>query len=314
MSTCWSATTARERPTSSSPWATSASARASSGRPDATVLQRGAPFFTIEGTFRGEDRPDVALRLAFVPGEGKRAFANGAPLERLTALVGRVPVVILSPDDRDLTAGGPVERRRLLDATLSQAYPVYLDDLLKYRRALKQKNALLQQLRRGRSLAPGTVDAWDEELATLGGRVVERRRAFLERFAVLIGRGPPSAGRAWGGAHVAVRAVERLRPRVGHGWTPPSSGPYPPPQLRTRQDARRPSPRRGRVSDRRVRPAALRLARPAPDVRPRGPGRAVSLSSASGRTSPRCCSSMTCSDLSIPPGRASSWSFSPPAS
>ncbi|WP_420455865.1 DNA replication/repair protein RecF [Rubrivirga sp.] len=156
------------------------------GASDATVLQRGAPHFVVEGSLEGEDRPDVRLRVAFVPGEGKRAFVNGAPLDRLTALVGRAPVVVLSPDDRDLTAGGPVERRRLLDATLSQAYPVYLDDLLKYRRALKQKNTLLQQTRRGRPLAPGTMDAWDEELALLGGRVVERRRAFLERFSDLL--------------------------------------------------------------------------------------------------------------------------------
>ena len=156
------------------------------GASDATLLQRGAPHFTVEGVFDGEDRPDVRLRLAFVPGEGKRAFANGAALDRLADLVGRVPVVILSPSDHELTAGGPVERRRLLDATLSQVFPVYLDDVLKYRRALKQKNALLQQVRRGRPQAPGTMDAWDEELATLGGRIVARRRSFLNRFAELL--------------------------------------------------------------------------------------------------------------------------------
>lgn len=156
------------------------------GATDGTVLQRGAGHFTVEGTFEGDDRPDVRLRIAFVPGEGKRAFANGSPLDRLADLVGRVPVVILSPEDRALTMGGPIERRRLLDATLSQTYPVYLDDVLKYRRALKQKNALLQQLRKGRSLAPGTIDAWDEELALLGGRVVERRRQFLDEFAGLL--------------------------------------------------------------------------------------------------------------------------------
>ena len=156
------------------------------GASDSTVLQRGAPHFTVEAEFGGETRPDLKVRLAMVPGEGKRAFVNGAPLDRLSALVGRVPVVILSPADRDLTAGGPSERRRLMDATLSQAYPVYLDDLLKYRRALKQKNALLQQLRRGSAVAPGTTDAWDEELAVLGGRIVERRRAFLDGFADLL--------------------------------------------------------------------------------------------------------------------------------
>ena len=151
--------------------------------PDSNVVQRGTAHFTVEGSFDGHERPDVTLRLAVVPGEGKKAFANGAPLDTISAIVGRVPVVILSPADRDLTAGGPVERRRLLDATLSQAYPAYLTDLMRYRRALRQKNALLQQRRRGKALAPGTIDAWDEELAVLGGRVVERRRGFLDGFA-----------------------------------------------------------------------------------------------------------------------------------
>ena len=158
------------------------------GASDANVVQRGAGHFVVEGAFSGEGRPDVKIRVALVPGEGKRAFVNGAPLDRLTELVGLVPVVVLSPDDRDLTAGGPSERRRLVDSTLSQAFPVYLDDLLKYRRALKQKNALLQQLRRGHAVAPGTTDAWDEELALLGGRIVSRRRTFLDGFADLLGQ------------------------------------------------------------------------------------------------------------------------------
>ena len=156
------------------------------GANDSTVVQRGAPYFVVEGAFEAETRPGIKVRVALMPGEGKRAFVNGAPLDRLSQLVGLVPLVILSPDDRDLTAGGPSERRRLLDATLSQAFPVYLDDLLKYRRALKQKNSLLQHLRRGNAVAPGTTDAWDEELAILGGRIVGRRRQFLDGFSGLL--------------------------------------------------------------------------------------------------------------------------------
>ena len=156
------------------------------GASDGHVMQRGAPFFSVEGEISGESRGDARVRVAVVPGEGKRAFVNGAPLERLSELVGSLPLVFISPADYDLTAGGPTERRRLLDATLSQAYPVYLDDLLVYRRALKQRNALLTQLRRGASLPPGTLDAWDEELAVRGARIVARRREFLVTFEALL--------------------------------------------------------------------------------------------------------------------------------
>ncbi len=153
---------------------------------DQHVVQRGAAFFEVEGTFESDCGAALKVRLAHVPDEGKRAFVNGVPLERMADLVGRLPVVVLSPADLALTAGGPEERRRFLDGTLSQAFPVYLDDLLKYRRALKQRNALLFQVRRGGGLASGTLAAWDAELVVLGARLIWRRRQFLDGFAAFL--------------------------------------------------------------------------------------------------------------------------------
>ena len=150
---------------------------------DAHAVRRGSAFFEVEGEFESDRGAPVKVRLVHVPEEGKRVFVNGAPLDRLADLVGRLPVVALSPGDFVLTAGGPEERRRFLDAALSQATPRYLDDLLKYRRALRQRNALLQQVRRGGALAPGTLAAWDAELVELGARLIERRRRFLGEFA-----------------------------------------------------------------------------------------------------------------------------------
>ena len=153
------------------------------GAPDAHVMQRGATFFSVEGEVETERGGTTRIRVASMPGEGKRAFVNRAPAERLATLVGIAPFVFLSPADYELTAGGPVERRRLLDVTLSFAYPVYLDDLMAYRRALQQRNALLASVRRGGALPPGTLDAWDEELSIHGARLIDRRRAFVEALA-----------------------------------------------------------------------------------------------------------------------------------
>lgn len=150
---------------------------------DVPVVQRDAAHLDVSGDLTSDRGAALSLRVVFVPGSGKRVFANGAPLDRLVDLVGRVPVVVMSPADYELTAGGPSVRRQLLDSTLSQVYPVYLTDLLAYRRALKQRNALLSDLRRGASFAPGTMDAWDAETAMLGSRIVRRRADFLTRFS-----------------------------------------------------------------------------------------------------------------------------------
>lgn len=153
---------------------------------DAPLVQRGAGHVEVEGETESDRGAVGRLRVAVVPGEGKRAFANGVALDRLADLVGRVPLVILSPADYELTAGGPAVRRQMIDATLSQAYPVYLTDLLSYRRALRQRNALLFSVRRGGALAPGTMDAWDAELAAHGARLVARRAEFLDRFGAFV--------------------------------------------------------------------------------------------------------------------------------
>jgi DNA replication and repair protein RecF len=150
---------------------------------DAHAVRRGATFFETEGTFETDRGGALRVRVAYATNEGKRVFVNGAPLERMAELVGRVPIVALSPADYELTAGGPEERRRFLDATLSQSTPVYLDDLIKYRRALKQRNALLHNGRRGGGVPRDMMEAWDAELAKLGARLIVRRARFLEEFA-----------------------------------------------------------------------------------------------------------------------------------
>ena len=151
---------------------------------DAYALRKTCPYFEVEGAFEGEQRPALQVRLVYVPAEGKRLFVNGAPLERLSQIVGLLPVVVFSPEDQALTAGGPEQRRRFLNNIMSQARPVYLDDLLKYRRTLRQRNELLTQYRR----APHTVDpslmaSWDAELVALGSRVVAARLRFLDEFS-----------------------------------------------------------------------------------------------------------------------------------
>lgn len=150
---------------------------------DGYVLRQGCPYFEVEGEFEGERRPELRVRLVYVPGEGKRIFVNGAPMERLADIVGMLPVVVVSPEDQALTAEGPDERRKFLNNIMSQARPVYLDDLLKYKRAVKQRNALLSEVRKEpRSVDPSVMASWDAELVALGSRVVAARHRFLKEF------------------------------------------------------------------------------------------------------------------------------------
>jgi DNA replication and repair protein RecF len=92
------------------------------------------------------------------------------------SLLGLCPVVLFWPEDLMLVKGGPEGRRRLLDVVLSQLDQRIAVELLRYRRILEQRNALLRQLR-GYGAADATLGAFTEELARSGGAIrVARHR------------------------------------------------------------------------------------------------------------------------------------------
>ena len=150
---------------------------------DRYAVRNEAPYFELDGTFTGVRRSETDVRLVYMPGEGKQVFINGAPLERLSDIVGRLPIVVFSPDDHDLTAGGPKYRRQFLNNILCQAHPACFEDTLAYRRARRQRTEVLRQYKgRSQSPPPSLVEPWTEKLVTVGSRVIQRRLAFLDTF------------------------------------------------------------------------------------------------------------------------------------
>lgn len=114
-----------------------------SGMADMQLIKRGEAFATIRGQYlrRGLDED---LTLGLQPGRRKSFKRSGKEYERLSTHIGAFPLVIASPADSELVSGTGEERRRLMDMVISQADPVYLDHLIRYTRALQQRNKLLR--------------------------------------------------------------------------------------------------------------------------------------------------------------------------
>lgn len=155
---------------------------------DRYVLQKGAPYFTVKGYFEGRIRSEFEVACSYSNGEGKKIFVNDRPLDRLSDLIGRVPVVALSPQDKKLTAEGPKVRRSFIDALISQISHSYLKDLIDFRKARKQRNKLLQQFRGPRELLDEWLAPWDAQLVEFGSRIVAKRTAVLNQFKDYLAR------------------------------------------------------------------------------------------------------------------------------
>ena len=113
------------------------------GMTDSMVMRRGEDFAILKGNYlrRGAEEE---LVLGMSRGKRKSLKRGGKEYDRLSSHIGAFPLVIAAPIDIDLIRGAGDERRRLMDMVISQSDPVYLDNLLRYNRALEQRNRLLR--------------------------------------------------------------------------------------------------------------------------------------------------------------------------
>ncbi len=149
---------------------------------DMYVVNQDESYFMIKGHFEGQIRSEFDVSCSYSRGDGKKIFVNDSPLERLSDLIGMVPVVTLTPDDKKLTLEGPQERRTFIDSFISQISPGYLRDLIEFRRVRKQRNALLQEYRGPVSVLEAYLEPWNIQLVETGSRIVAKRHEVLENL------------------------------------------------------------------------------------------------------------------------------------
>lgn len=150
---------------------------------DRAVLRRDAGFFRVEGRFTSctASRHSVSVRYDEASAR-KQIEIDHAPLAASAELIGRFPMVALSPQHRPITAGGPAERRAFMDFIISQLHHAYLLDLMTYRRVLRQRNALLADHDRHPSALRNTLATWDAAMAEAAVRILRHRTAFVDAF------------------------------------------------------------------------------------------------------------------------------------
>jgi DNA replication and repair protein RecF len=104
---------------------------------------------------------------------------DGKAVRGAAAIFGAVSVVLFVPEDLLLPRAAPAARRRFLDLAVFNVERGYYREAAAYQRVVKSRNHVLRQ---GRA-DPVLLDAYDEELARTGARIVLRRRALVAELA-----------------------------------------------------------------------------------------------------------------------------------
>lgn len=146
---------------------------------DSQNIKHDADFALIQGYYLlgGSDEEEFFCSLR--RRQKKQFKRNKKEYEKLSDHIGCLPLVMVSPSDSDLITGGSDERRKFMDVVLSQFDKEYLHALIRYNKALQQRNALLKSdMQADESL----YELWEEQLAYEGQIIHTKRKAFVEQF------------------------------------------------------------------------------------------------------------------------------------
>lgn len=146
---------------------------------DSQAIRHEQDFMALQGMYEKEDGSNEEIHCALKRGQKKIVRRSKKPYKKLAEHIGLIPLVIVSPADQMLIAGGSEERRKFLDVVISQYNPNYLESLVRYNKALMQRNALLKA---EEEPDENLMQLWEELMAKEGEYIYSCRNEYVQEF------------------------------------------------------------------------------------------------------------------------------------
>ena len=149
---------------------------------DSQNIKHEQDFFAIHGNYQNQE--NSADKVSCIQkNNAKKVFRlNKKNYSRLADHIGTIPLVMISPYDRDLINDGSELRRKYINGVISQFDKVYLNDLISYNKSLLQRNSLLKQMFNERHFDEAALEIWNDKLIFHGETIFEKRKKFLNEF------------------------------------------------------------------------------------------------------------------------------------
>ena len=141
---------------------------------DRFSFRHGTDEFSISGLYRMENALSSRFSIRMTKGE-KKVKRDDKPYNKVSDHIGVLPIVMVSPADISLVSESGEERRRFVNAVLSQMDREYMVSLQQYNRLLQQRNRMLKDMEPDRSL----LEVLDMRMAMLAEPVHQARQRFI---------------------------------------------------------------------------------------------------------------------------------------
>lgn len=144
-------------------------------------IKHGEEFFVIDGEFDINQRNEL-ITCSLKKGQKKVLKRNGKIYDKFSEHIGFIPLVIISPADRDLIVEGSETRRKFMDSVISQLDSNYLSQLIQYQKIISQRNALLKYFAVNYVFETDTLSIYNEQLDVIATSIFEKRKEFINQF------------------------------------------------------------------------------------------------------------------------------------
>lgn len=143
---------------------------------DRFTFRHGSDELSLSGTYRMENGLSSRFALKMSAKGEKKLWRDDKPYPKVSEHIGILPVVMVSPSDISLVSESGDERRRFINAVLSQMDHEYMSSLQQYNRLLLQRNKMLKEITPDRSL----LEVIDMRMAMLAEPIYKARAKFVE--------------------------------------------------------------------------------------------------------------------------------------
>jgi DNA replication and repair protein RecF len=147
---------------------------------DSQIIHHNADVCMLQGRFLTEENTREEIYSAIRRRQKKQFKRNKKDYERLSDHIGLIPLVMISPADNELITGGSDTRRKFLDMAISQFDKEYLRALVRYTKALQQRNVLLKNEEESSDIT--LLELWEDQMVEEGCLIHRKRKAFIEEF------------------------------------------------------------------------------------------------------------------------------------
>ncbi|MBT6169170.1 MAG: DNA replication and repair protein RecF [Flavobacteriaceae bacterium] len=144
-------------------------------------INHKAEFMVIEGNFKKGNKSEKIIS-SLKKGQRKTFKRNGKIYKKFSDHIGLIPVVMISPYDRDLIQEGSSNRRKFIDNVISQNNKTYLSQIISYQKILYQRNALLKYFKKNNNFDINILKVYDDQLYELSSPIYKTRIDFFKNF------------------------------------------------------------------------------------------------------------------------------------